>query len=343
MRKISLIAAASMLAFGSVNAAEQPASIQKGEKEPVAADAGPAASDGEPANRHVILNSGSMRPSPVAGTAVSQSGMRAPAFVPMTPFVSYAMSGNAVNDEELQEQIEEVREREQRMLQHPEYRDLLRARQRLALSYSHPDLPELLQISEEQADQLLDLLAEQQVREQAASTPTWPRHGDAAAMQAFVERTQERQRANEAELAALLGASKFQEWKEYEQSGMARILVQQLQQMLPDDARLRSDQLRPLVSAIAREQRQLFEDRALSLAPGQVPDEDWQKRVQERQLERMAAANQRILDASASILTPRQLERFGSLLQQQLDGHSQRTFFFGRMAPLSPPSSPSDR
>jgi hypothetical protein len=335
MLKISLIAAASMVALGSVSAAEQLARKEKDRNDSVAAQTEPQSSDGD---RHAIIASGSER-STVAGTAVTQSAIRAPALMTVTPFVSYAMSGNAANDAELQKQIHDIQEREQRMMQHPEYRDLLRARQRLSLSQTHPDLGELLQISKELADQLLDLLAEQQVREQAASRPMWPSHMDVAAVQAFTEKAQQRQRANEAELTALLGATKFQEWKEYEQSGMARLLVQRLQHLLPQDARLRSDQLRPLVREIARQQRQLFEDRALSLPPDQVPDEAWQKQMRERHLEQTAAVNQRILEASASILSPRQLEHLESMLQQNLDGHSQGQFFFGAWAPLSPPSS----
>ena len=335
MLKMSLIAAASMIAFGFASAAEQPASNQKLENKAVAA--GPAVGQGESENRQAITISGSARANG-AGTAVLQSGTRAPALVPLTPFVSYAMSGNAANDAELQKQIQDIQEREQRMMQHPEYRDLLRARQRLSLSQTHPDLSEFLQISKEQAGQLLDLLAEQQVREQAASKPMWSSRVDADAVQAFTERAQERQRANEAELTALLGANKFEEWQEYEQSGFARFLVQRLQHMLPFDARLRPDQLRSLVRAIAREQRQVFEDKTLALPSGQVPDEQWQKQMQEQQLERMAIANQRILDASSSILTPAQLEHLSSMLQQELDGHSQRQFFFGARAPLSPPA-----
>jgi hypothetical protein len=334
MLRISLIAAVSMVALGSVSAAEQVARKQNVRNESVAAQAEPEASE---ADRHAIIVSGSGR-SNIADTAVSQSAMRAPGLVTVTPFVSYAMSGNAVNDAELQKQIQDIQEREQRMMQHPEYRDLLRARQRLSLSQTHRDLAELMQISKEQADQLLDLLAEQQIREQAASRPMWPSHMDVAAVQAFTAKAQERQRANEAELTALLGASKFQEWKEYEQSGMARILVQRLQHLLPYEARLRTDQLRPLVREIAREQRQLFEDRTLGLPPDQVPDEAWQKHMRERHLEQMTAVNQRILEACASILSPRQLEQLEAMLQQDLDGHSQGQFFFGARAPLSPPS-----
>lgn len=337
MLKMSLIAVASIIAFGSVSAAEQTTTKEDGNGS-AAADAEPAVGQGASARQQGFVVSGSARSNIVTGTAVSQSGTRAPALVPVTPFVTYATSGHAGDNVELQRQIQDIQERERRMLQNPEYRDLLRARQRFSLYQTHPDLAELLQISKEQATQLLDLLAEHQVREQAEGRPMWPGQVDRATVEAFTEETQERQRIAEAELAALLGPSKFEEWREYEQSTLARFMLQRLQIVLPEDARLRADQRGPLLRAIAREQRQLYEDETLRLPQGHLPDEAWQKRMQERQLERMSAMNERILAAAAPILSSRQLEALRSMLQQELDGHSQRQFFFGGRAPLVAPT-----
>ncbi len=334
MLKISLVVAVSMIVFDSSNAAAQ-TSDQRDENEPVAAGAEPASNGGVSASRSAILSTGSARSIAVAGTAFAPPGISAGALVPLTPFISHGLTGYAGNDPDVQAQLQEIQELEQRMLQHPEYRDLLRARHRLSLSSSHPDLPELLQISKEQAGQLLDLLADQQVREQAERQPMWPGHGDAAAVQAFLERSLERQRAKEAELVALLGTSKFREWQEYEQSVMARIQVQQLKQILPAEAALRADQLRPLVQAIARVQRQVFEERARDLAPGRVSDEERHRRMQLSPLHPMSGMHQRIIDAAASILTPTQLEYFSSLLPKH-DGQSQGLIFLGPASSTSP-------
>jgi hypothetical protein len=197
-------------------------------------------------------------------------------------------------------------------------------------------LAALLQISKEQADQLLDLLAEQQLREQAAGRPMPSDHADPEAMQRYIQKVHETQRANEAEIAALLGPQKFQEWKDYEQNAMARFQVQHLQQMLPPDARLQPDQRRLLVSAIGREQRQLHEERARQIPPNGVPDEAWQRRMQETQAKQMASMNERLLNRATSILSPAQLQQFESLLKQELDAISrQQFFFFGRSAPAA--------
>jgi hypothetical protein len=338
MDKFILIAVVATVAFGSANAQLQnePSLKRQDQNDPVAADAEPAAKSGGPESQKVFVDvlggAAVAPPGRVVATTVPASGARAPALVPMIPFVSYAPSNQAEN-KELQRQMQEIQEREQRMLQNPEYRDLLRARQRMALTHMHTDLSELLQISEEQADQLFDLLADQQVREQAASRPMWPSESSAAA-QEMMEKGQERQRSNEAEIAALLGPEKMSEWTEYQQSAMARFQVQRLRQTLPAEAALRAEQVRPLVTAISREQRHMFEDRAVfELAPGQVPDEARQRRMHQHRLEKAAATNQRILDAASSILSPQQLQHFDALLQQELAGQSNAQFFFGR--PLS--------
>lgn len=336
MHKIGLIAVASFIVFGSLEAAEPAPSNKKN----VAESAGPSptsvAKEGDTASlragagvtRNAVISAGSS-----SGT-VALSRVGGVGWAPVTPFVSYAMSGTDAADEEFQKLLQQVHERELRLLQNPEYRDLLRAQQRLSLHHNHADLQTLLQISKEQADQLLDLLAEQQVRVQVAGRPMPSTHRDPAAMQQFVEKAQERQTTNEAEIAALLGAAKFQEWKEYEQNSMARFQVQRLQHTLPADSRLQPDQLRSLVSAISREQRQLFERRAREITPDAVPDEQWQQRARETHVKEMAAMHDRLLDHAASILSPRQLEQFDSLLKQELDATSQQQFFFfGRAAP----------
>lgn len=338
MRNIGLVALTSLLAFTSLEAEELGQASKKTEARPVASSTTSDAKQGAPAN--VQLGIGVTRNAVISAGAssgmVAQGPVGGVGWTPVTPFVSYAMSGDAAQDEEFQKLLQQVHERELRMLQNPEYRDLLRAQQRLSLHHNHADLPALLQISKEQADQLLDLLAEHQVRMQVAGRPMASRQPDPAAMQQYIQQSQERQSANEAEIAALLGAAKFQEWKEYEQKSMARFQVQRLQQTLPTDARLQPEQRRMLVSALSSEQRKLFEERAREIPPNTVPDENWQRRMQEGHVQRMASMNQRLLERASSILSPKQLEHFEALLKQELEGQGRAFFFVGGSAPATP-------
>lgn len=277
------------------------------------------------------------------GQGVGVSGptfMHLPQFVPPTvlqfgPMSGFAMAVDAARDPEIAELVRAVREREQRMLQNPEYRELLKARQRLQLANTHPYLREMLQISREQANALLNLLAEQQVRDQAeweAGELTMDRPD----VERAIERLNERQLTKEAELQALLG-SKFQEWKDYEQSAMARFLVQRLAQSLPQEAALRPEQLRPLVTTIAQEHRRQMEEVARSMPPGEMPNPEWLDRMRSQQQQRMAESHQRILANTSSILSAQQLEQLRQLLDEEFNARANSAIFVGQRAPASPP------
>lgn len=337
MRRISFIAA-SMIACTSAIATQQPASNQDDETV-VVRDPESAFIISEASASYVVpgLLGVHSVPSTNAPSDASQSSTGTLALPPVTPFVTRAPSGDAAADREQYRLVQEIREREQRLLEDHEYRDLQRAKHRLTLSTTHPELADVLQIPKTQADQLLDLLAEHRIREEVAAVPMLPGPMDPTAVKALVDEAEERRSVADAELLALLGASKYQEWKEYDENAIARFLVQRYRSSLPDDAPLRPEQLRPLVSAIAREQHQLFELSVPRVTPGQVPDEAWQKRTREQRRERMSTAHQRILDASAPILSPRQLEQLQSMLQKDLDLHSQHVVTPDRSVPVSAP------
>jgi len=101
---------------------------------------------------------------------------------------------------------------EARMLRNPEYREAWRTHRRMELASGHIDLAESLQISQEQADKLIDLLVNQELRYEANPMPNPANEEEVRERQL---RASESQRANDAELAALLGKQKLAQWKEY--------------------------------------------------------------------------------------------------------------------------------
>jgi hypothetical protein len=326
MLRTVLTAAVLLSIYGLVCAAEI-STIQIGSEAPISKVEGTE-------TRPVITAMGSGAVN-VAGAAATHSEMRAPLILPVAPF-TYAPSGDAAHDAEMRRQLQDIQEREQRLLQIPEYRDLLRARQRLSLTQTHRDLTTIVQISKEQADQLLDLLAEQRIREQLANPSMVMRPLDQSELEARLAQEEERRKANEAELLALLGPAKYQDWKDYEKSDHARFMVQQLQSAVPNE-QLRPDQYGALVRTIAREQRQIHEDRSLRLPQGDISNEEVRRRFHEQHVERMTAAHQRILDASSSLLSPRQLEQLGAILERELEILKNRQGPFRGM-PLVQPS-----
>jgi hypothetical protein len=125
MDKFILVAVVATVAFGSANAQAQNESTvkQQDQNDPVVAAAEPAAKSGGPESQKVfvgVLGSAAVTPAGgVTGTTVPASGVRAPALFTMAPFVPYAASNQAEN-KELHRQMQEIQEREQRMLQNPE-------------------------------------------------------------------------------------------------------------------------------------------------------------------------------------------------------------------------------
>jgi hypothetical protein len=326
MLRTVLTAAVSLSVSGLVAAAET-STVKIGSEAPATSIVGAEL-------RPVITATGSGSVN-VAGSSVTQSEMRAPVMLPVTPF-TYAHSGDVAHDAEVRRQLQDIQEREQRLLQIPEYRDLLRARQRLSLTQTHRDLTTIVQIPKEQADQLLDLLAEQRVREQLANPSMVMRPLDQSELEARLAQEEERRKTNEAELLALLGPAKYQDWKDYEKSDHARFMVQQLQSAVPNE-QLRPDQYGALVRTIARERRKIHEDGSLRLPQGDISNEEVRRRFHEQHVERMMAAHRQILDASSTLLSPRQLEQLSAILERELELLKNRRDAFQGM-PLVQPS-----
>jgi hypothetical protein len=226
------------------------------------------------------------------------------------------MRGNPM-DPEMRRRFREGREQQLRMLKDPEYRDLMRAQQKISMGRMYSDLEPLLGLTEDESDRLLDVLAEQQLRtmEQQPSMGFAGEQMDHAAIQKQQKKYEELRRQNDAEVAQLLGP-KFDEWKAYQTNGWSRSQVMRLRQTLSmSDQPLRQDQIKPLVEAIAYEQKQMGVGvpRNPNYQTQFGRDSQAQVRRSEEWLERTAQSQQRIRDGVSGLLTPKQFEQ----LQQQ--------------------------
>jgi hypothetical protein len=214
----------------------------------------------------------------------------------------------------------DYRDREARMLRDPQYREARRALNRAGMASTYIDLPASLGISQDEADKLIDLLTEQDLRrwEESVRDPESEEELRKRALQ-----IDEMQRANDAEVAGLLGKAKLAQWKEYQASLGARHQVLQLRTTLSaGPAPLREDQVEPLIAAMYAEQKQVAEaleeyTATLTWSAGQQPVS--QSLSNERRVQLSAAANERIHMAAASILSQPQLESLDEMLQRQLD------------------------
>jgi hypothetical protein len=238
-----------------------------------------------------------------------------------SPFGVVASSGGTRMDPEMQRRMQENFEQQRRLLQDPEYRDLMRNQQKMGMKRMYSDMEIMLDMSKEEVDRVLDVLAEQQVRSMEQQRPFLaPPDGsppDEAAIREHHRALQEIQRKNEAELSAAMG-SKYRDWQQYQQTMGARQQVMRLRETLAgSNEPIRQDQIKPLVQAMAREQ-QLSQQQVPAIRrsiPGTQVSTDDTLRMQEEWLERTTQTHQRVRDSVSSLLTPSQMEH----LQEQQD------------------------
>ena len=222
-------------------------------------------------------------------------------------------------DPEMQRRMQESFERQRAMLKDPEYRELMRAQQKMGMRRMYGDMESMLGLSKEEAENVMDVLAEQQVRSMEQRPPMGMEGTrDPAAFREQQRGLEDMTRQNEKDLAAALG-SKYGEWQEYQQSFWSRSQVMRLKESLSgSNDPLRQDQIKPLVQALAREQQQMQINTARAQRtqfPNGPPSSEAQLRAQEEWLDRTTQSHERIRNAVSSLLSSSQMQE----LQQQQD------------------------
>lgn len=217
-------------------------------------------------------------------------------------------------------------ERQRVLMQDPEYRKAMLAQQKLSMQRMYPDLRTALRLQPQEADRLIDLLAEQQLNMMTNQPPFRARGGpppDPAELQQYQQQMQQQQRERDAQIASILGDSKLQEWQSYQKTLGARMQIRELRTELAEAGMpLREGQIEPLVNSIAAEQEWRAQDsikyrgqlNALGNASPAARVE-----MMEQNLERSAEYNRRLHDAAAPYLSNDQLRRFDAHMSQQLE------------------------
>lgn len=189
----------------------------------------------------------------------------------------------------------------------PEVRAVKLAQARMSVRRRLPDLAAALHLEEEEADKLVDLLAEQQLKFEPPFVPEGELEYDVNNKPEWVRKMEEEQRGRDKEIAELLGEEKFRAWQEYGASGDARRLVRELRPMLDGTSdSLREDQMPLLIKAIAEAQQRF----GAESGNGASTDTG---------LERFARYNERLREAAVPYLSTGQLARFDQMLDEQLE------------------------
>lgn len=214
-------------------------------------------------------------------------------------------------------------DRSRKLMEDPEYREAMRAQQRIMLLERYPDLAAVLHLQPDQKERLLDLLADQQMRGMS-NGPPFRADGtpfDENQMREFQERIQAQQRDSQAELTALLGSGGMQQWSEYQNSLGARMQVRQLRSTLEAVGEpLREDQAQSLITAMTAEAQRRNADgsNAQSAFVARSGDATDRTAAFEQMLQRTEQYNKRVHDAVAPYLSSQQLASFDASQDRQL-------------------------
>jgi hypothetical protein len=232
------------------------------------------------------------------------------------------------DQERMREQMQASMERQRTLLRDPEYREAMRAQQKMGLVRSNPNLARDLDLTADQLDRLYDVLAEQSLRSMENTSPMWSVNGeqpDAAKIQEYQRKAMEQQRSNEAELKRALGDTKYREWQEYQSMAGVRWEADRVRTSLASaGVPLDENLAKPLLKSLHEQQVKLMQQAANAartaapnaavgarlmtssgFSPGTSPD---MLKMQEQSLEMMAQHQKRQRDALASVLSPEQLK-----------------------------------
>jgi hypothetical protein len=170
----------------------------------------------------------------------------------------------------------------------------------------YQDVGHELNLGQEQANKLIELMADQQTR--TFDTRRQPPVDRAAGMQAW----QQIQEQNNKEVAALLGDSKMAEWKAYQQTLPQRSEVDSMGQQLENaGVPLSSDQRSQLVAAMVEETQA---NPRPTFAAG-LPPEEAQKQFNDWQ----DAYNKSVSDRAKQLLSSEQYERYHDYTEWMAD------------------------
>jgi hypothetical protein len=187
-----------------------------------------------------------------------------------------------------------------------------RAQARNKLMAAYPELATTLQLTPEQAEQFLDLLARQQVEiaELIAARPGEIRDG--VYSQRLARDVNIMELSDDAEQTALL-EGKYPEWLQYQQDEIFRNPVDQLQGVLQRQGIGIADaDADALVTALAAEQTRFSKEMArTSGSPGDSPRELLQQQLH------YAANNRQLVKVASRYLNTQQLEAYEQLLERR--------------------------
>lgn len=199
-------------------------------------------------------------------------------------------------------------------MQTPQGQNMVNALMRSMLAQTYPDIAEGMDMSQQEADALFELLARHQ-SEQTADSMSLVTAQEPAARIETQRRLSDLARKQQAELQAHLG-DRYGRWEDYRATAAVRQVVNTIKASLAATGNPLSDeQTEKLVVALAPEQKRLLNDeyaRSISAATIESPNY-----VQES-LSRTVDGQRRMVELARPHLTAEQFRLYSQQMEQQL-------------------------
>ena len=199
-------------------------------------------------------------------------------------------------------------------------RSLVQPALRGMIAQRFKDVGKELHLSKEEEDKLIDTIARQQMDLSAASMDLLTGdNSDPDARRELERKTQDMQRADDAELSSMLG-SKYPQFQEFESTMAARQQVDQLKAVLTangadNGGALGDAQSKSLVTALAAEQKRITDEAKAN----PVPAGNSRQEAIDLQLQRTTEANSRMVNTASAYLNSQQLDSYKKMLDQQTE------------------------
>lgn len=211
------------------------------------------------------------------------------------------------------------------MFADPDSRKLALSEMKTNLRREFPDAARRLHLSAQEEDQLLDLLANQRL---SLMEEGW--RGRASGRTPDFSVYEQAQRAQEAEIATLLGSQRSRQFKEYQETLPERHRVVAFQATLDDKNTLAEDAAETLIARLADERKTLQEKAKVEQAaqPGKMSwgfangmflslDSDEPANVAAQAAAQMESYDKKMADVAAPLLNAAQLKAFTTFQSQQ--------------------------
>jgi hypothetical protein len=208
-------------------------------------------------------------------------------------------------------------QRQKKLLEDTEFRKARIAQMRSNIQLRFPNLAQDLGLSPQEADALLTLLAEYQLRQEGMMAEVLGTGGnpDAATIAGLTRSQKELEQQHKNAMAALLGPERANAYQDYEDTAASRQRGNNLATMLTQAGKpLTAAQSKSLTGLLAAEQLRQRDELKSMMASGQTAQ--LSQMTQMSQAERAIEGDRRVLAAAASFLDAQQVELMRARFEQ---------------------------